>query len=75
LRNRLVRLMTNLDTELKHCAADLLFVLCKENGTALKLHAKLPQKQIEKIQCNTKCKNRNNKTSRFSIKYDDSIDK
>ncbi|XP_077062313.1 chaperone Ric-8A [Siphateles boraxobius] len=31
LRNRLVRLMTSLDTELKHCAADLLFVLCKEN--------------------------------------------
>ncbi|RXN12106.1 synembryn-A-like protein [Labeo rohita] len=31
MRNRLVRLMTNLDTELKHCAADLLFVLCKEN--------------------------------------------
>ncbi|KAL1263926.1 hypothetical protein QQF64_004281 [Cirrhinus molitorella] len=31
LRNRLVRLMTHLDTELKHCAADLLFVLCKEN--------------------------------------------
>ncbi|TRY98462.1 hypothetical protein DNTS_030340, partial [Danionella cerebrum] len=29
-RNRLVRLMTHLDTELKHCAADLLFVLCKE---------------------------------------------
>ncbi|XP_051530938.1 synembryn-A-like [Myxocyprinus asiaticus] len=31
IRNRLVRLMTHLDTELKHCAADLLFVLCKEN--------------------------------------------
>ncbi|XP_073774216.1 chaperone Ric-8A isoform X2 [Danio rerio] len=31
MRNRLVRLMTHLDTELKHCAADLLFVLCKEN--------------------------------------------
>ncbi|XP_067285817.1 synembryn-A [Pseudorasbora parva] len=31
LRNRLVRLMTHLETELKHCAADLLFVLCKEN--------------------------------------------
>uniref|UniRef100_A0A672PLR5 Synembryn n=1 Tax=Sinocyclocheilus grahami TaxID=75366 RepID=A0A672PLR5_SINGR len=31
MRNRLVRLMTNLDTELKHCAADLLFVLCKES--------------------------------------------
>ncbi|XP_051523374.1 synembryn-A-like [Myxocyprinus asiaticus] len=31
MRNRLVRLMTHLDTELKHCAAHLLFVLCKEN--------------------------------------------
>ncbi|XP_016368822.1 synembryn-A-like [Sinocyclocheilus rhinocerous] len=31
MRNRLVRLMTHLETELKHCAADLLFVLCKEN--------------------------------------------
>lgn len=31
LRSRLVRLMTHVDTELKHCAADLLFVLCKEN--------------------------------------------
>uniref|UniRef100_A0A673MCQ2 Synembryn n=1 Tax=Sinocyclocheilus rhinocerous TaxID=307959 RepID=A0A673MCQ2_9TELE len=34
MRNRLVRLMTNLDTELKHCAADLLFMLCKESGNA-----------------------------------------
>ena len=24
--------MTHLDTDVKHCAADLLFVLCKENG-------------------------------------------
>uniref|UniRef100_W5LPP0 Synembryn n=2 Tax=Astyanax mexicanus TaxID=7994 RepID=W5LPP0_ASTMX len=31
VKSRLVRLMTHLDTELKHCAADLLFVLCKEN--------------------------------------------
>ncbi|XP_062840822.1 synembryn-A [Trichomycterus rosablanca] len=31
LRNKLVRLMTHVDTELKHCAAELLFVLCKEN--------------------------------------------
>ncbi|XP_037546917.1 synembryn-A [Nematolebias whitei] len=31
VRSRLVRLMTHLDTDLKHCAADLLFVLCKEN--------------------------------------------
>ncbi|XP_016334563.1 synembryn-A-like [Sinocyclocheilus anshuiensis] len=34
MRNRLVRLMTHLETELKHCAADLLFVLCKENGNS-----------------------------------------
>ncbi|KAM4624491.1 chaperone Ric-8A [Polymixia lowei] len=31
MKSRLVRLMTHLDTDLKHCAADLLFVLCKEN--------------------------------------------
>ncbi|XP_053095253.1 synembryn-A [Pangasianodon hypophthalmus] len=31
IRNKLVRLMTHVDTELKHCAAELLFVLCKEN--------------------------------------------
>ncbi|XP_027892041.1 synembryn-A-like isoform X3 [Xiphophorus couchianus] len=31
VKSRLVRLMTHLDTDLKHCAADLLFVLCKEN--------------------------------------------
>ncbi|XP_030631198.1 synembryn-A [Chanos chanos] len=31
MKSRLVRLMTHIDTELKHCAADLLFVLCKEN--------------------------------------------
>ncbi|XP_012718524.2 synembryn-A [Fundulus heteroclitus] len=31
IKSRLVRLMTHLDTDLKHCAADLLFVLCKEN--------------------------------------------
>ncbi|XP_069373542.1 synembryn-A isoform X2 [Paralichthys olivaceus] len=31
VKNRLIRLMTHLDTDLKHCAADLLFVLCKEN--------------------------------------------
>lgn len=31
VKSRLVRLMTHLETELKHCAADLLFVLCKEN--------------------------------------------
>lgn len=32
MKSRLIRLMTNLDTDLKHCAADLIFVLCKENG-------------------------------------------
>ncbi|XP_030649771.1 synembryn-A [Chanos chanos] len=31
VRNRLVRLMTHVDTDVKHCAAELLFVLCKEN--------------------------------------------
>ncbi|XP_068162095.1 synembryn-A isoform X2 [Antennarius striatus] len=31
LKSRLIRLMTHLDTEVKHCAADLIFVLCKEN--------------------------------------------
>nr|XP_057918719.1 synembryn-A isoform X2 [Doryrhamphus excisus] len=31
LKSRLIRLMTHLDTDLKHCAADLIFVLCKEN--------------------------------------------
>ncbi|XP_038132437.1 synembryn-A [Cyprinodon tularosa] len=31
VKSRLVRLMTHLDTDVKHCAADLLFVLCKEN--------------------------------------------
>uniref|UniRef100_A0AAY4CKE9 Synembryn n=1 Tax=Denticeps clupeoides TaxID=299321 RepID=A0AAY4CKE9_9TELE len=31
VRSRLVRLMTHVDTDIKHCAAELLFVLCKEN--------------------------------------------
>ncbi|KAJ8347301.1 hypothetical protein SKAU_G00287020 [Synaphobranchus kaupii] len=31
VRGRLVRLMTNMDTDVKHCSAELLFVLCKEN--------------------------------------------
>ncbi|RXN01703.1 Synembryn-A [Acipenser ruthenus] len=31
LRNKLVRLMTHIDTDVKHCAAELLFVLCKES--------------------------------------------
>ncbi|MEQ2187918.1 hypothetical protein GOODEAATRI_009670, partial [Goodea atripinnis] len=33
LRGQLVRLMTHVDTDVKDCAAELLFVLCKENGT------------------------------------------
>uniref|UniRef100_A0A3Q2NSF0 Synembryn n=1 Tax=Fundulus heteroclitus TaxID=8078 RepID=A0A3Q2NSF0_FUNHE len=36
IKSRLVRLMTHLDTDLKHCAADLLFVLCKENRRFVK---------------------------------------
>lgn len=32
LRNKLVRLMTYIDTDVKHCAAEFLFVLCKESG-------------------------------------------
>lgn len=31
VKSRLIRLMTHLDTDLKHCAADLIFILCKEN--------------------------------------------
>ncbi|XP_035467556.1 synembryn-A isoform X2 [Scophthalmus maximus] len=31
MKSRLIRLMTHLDTDVKHCAADLIFVLCKEN--------------------------------------------
>ncbi|XP_072225103.1 chaperone Ric-8A-like [Leuresthes tenuis] len=31
LRGKLVRLMTHVDTDVKDCAAELLFVLCKEN--------------------------------------------
>uniref|UniRef100_UPI003AAB7546 chaperone Ric-8A n=1 Tax=Centroberyx gerrardi TaxID=166262 RepID=UPI003AAB7546 len=31
LRNKLVRLMTHIDTDVKNCAAELLFVLCKES--------------------------------------------
>nr|XP_033784627.1 synembryn-A isoform X1 [Geotrypetes seraphini]XP_033784628.1 synembryn-A isoform X1 [Geotrypetes seraphini] len=31
IRNKLVRLMTHLDTDVKHCAAEFLFVLCKES--------------------------------------------
>ncbi|KAI1903953.1 hypothetical protein AGOR_G00000710 [Albula goreensis] len=31
LRNKLVRMMTHIDTDVKHCAAEFLFVLCKES--------------------------------------------
>ncbi|KAK6319840.1 hypothetical protein J4Q44_G00089470 [Coregonus suidteri] len=31
LRNKLVRLMTNIDTDVKNCSAEFLFVLCKES--------------------------------------------
>ncbi|KPP68517.1 synembryn-A-like [Scleropages formosus] len=31
VKSRLVRLMTHVDTDVKDCAAELLFVLCKEN--------------------------------------------
>ncbi|KAM9807951.1 chaperone Ric-8A [Neosynchiropus ocellatus] len=31
LRNKLVRLMTHVDTDVKACAAEFLFILCKEN--------------------------------------------
>uniref|UniRef100_A0A8D3D7Z6 Synembryn n=1 Tax=Scophthalmus maximus TaxID=52904 RepID=A0A8D3D7Z6_SCOMX len=31
LRNKLVRLMTHIDTDVKDCAAEFLFVLCKES--------------------------------------------
>lgn len=32
LRNKLVRLMTHLDTDVKRVAAEFLFVLCSESG-------------------------------------------
>ncbi|KAL7992030.1 hypothetical protein Chor_016286 [Crotalus horridus] len=35
LRNKLVRLMTHIDTDVKHCAAEFLFVLCKESARGL----------------------------------------
>uniref|UniRef100_A0A4W3IQA5 Synembryn n=1 Tax=Callorhinchus milii TaxID=7868 RepID=A0A4W3IQA5_CALMI len=35
VRNKLVRLMTNIDTGVKHTAAEFLFVLCKENVDSL----------------------------------------
>lgn len=34
MKSRLIRLMTHLDTDVKYCAADLIFVLCKENGAS-----------------------------------------
>uniref|UniRef100_A0A3B5LL49 Synembryn n=1 Tax=Xiphophorus couchianus TaxID=32473 RepID=A0A3B5LL49_9TELE len=36
LRGQLVRLMTHVDTDVKDCAAELLFVLCKENSRFVK---------------------------------------
>ncbi|RMB97946.1 hypothetical protein DUI87_25424 [Hirundo rustica rustica] len=36
LRNKLVRLMTHIDTDVKHCAAEFLFVLCKESVHGLR---------------------------------------
>lgn len=38
LRNKLVRLMTHIDTDVKTCAAEFLFVLCKESGEPYLLH-------------------------------------
>lgn len=35
LRNKLVRLMTHTDTDVKDCAAEFLFILCKESGKKL----------------------------------------
>lgn len=35
LRNKIVRLMTHIDTDVKDCAAEFLFVLCKESGEGL----------------------------------------
>lgn len=32
MRNKLVRLMTHLDTDVKRVAAEFLFVLCSESG-------------------------------------------
>ena len=32
LRNKLVRLMTHIDTDVKNCSSEFLFVLCKESG-------------------------------------------
>ncbi|CAK6966403.1 synembryn-A [Scomber scombrus] len=36
LRNKLVRLMTHIDTDVKDCAAEFLFVLCKEISRFIK---------------------------------------
>ncbi|XP_035520085.1 synembryn-A isoform X2 [Morone saxatilis] len=38
VKSRLIRLMTHLDTDVKHCAADLIFVLCKENVSRFVKH-------------------------------------
>ncbi|XP_075890489.1 chaperone Ric-8A isoform X2 [Nelusetta ayraudi] len=38
VKSRLIRLMTHLDTDVKYCAADLIFVLCKENVSRFVKH-------------------------------------
>lgn len=42
LRNKLVRLMTHIDTDVKHCAAEFLFVLCKESGESREVPTRSP---------------------------------
>lgn len=34
--------MTHIDTDVKDCAAEFLFILCKENGKELRLSYLLP---------------------------------
>lgn len=41
LRNKLVRLMTHTDTDVKNCAAEFLFILCKESGKGLSLYRQI----------------------------------
>lgn len=45
LRNKLVRLMTHIDTDVKHCAAEFLFVLCKESGESQGLVARFGERE------------------------------
>lgn len=45
LRNKLVRLMTHIDTDVKHCAAEFLFVLCKESGESQGLVARSGERE------------------------------